>query len=63
MGHSKRQKLEPAAPGRKKIEKLAYMHMNPVKRGLVARPDHWLRSSCKFYEGQKETFIRVDPVE
>lgn len=48
---------------KKKIEKLAYMHMNPVKRGLVARPDHWIWSSCQFYEGQKESRIRIDPAE
>ena len=47
---------------KKKIEKLAYMHRNPVKRGLVGRPDHWIWSSCKFYEGQKDALIRIDPV-
>jgi putative transposase len=26
---------------RKRIEKLRYMHRNPVKRGLVTQPDQW----------------------
>jgi len=26
---------------RKRIEKLRYMHRNPVKRGLVERPEDW----------------------
>lgn len=46
-----------------KIEKLGYMHMNPVKRGLVDRPDHWIWSSYTFYEGNRKNLIRIDPVE
>lgn len=34
---------------RKAQEKLDYMHMNPVKRGLVARPEDWPWSSCRYY--------------
>jgi putative transposase len=26
---------------RERIEKLRYMHRNPVKRGLVTKPDQW----------------------
>jgi putative transposase len=33
----------------KKIEKLNYMHFNPVKRGLVEAPDDWAWSSSRFY--------------
>jgi putative transposase len=33
----------------KRIEKLRYMHRNPVKRGLVAEPEHWRWSSFRFY--------------
>ncbi len=29
----------------KRIEKLRYMHRNPVKRGLAERPDEWKWSS------------------
>jgi putative transposase len=35
--------------GHKRIEKLRYMHRNPVKRGLVAEPDQWRWSSFRFY--------------
>jgi len=34
---------------RKRIEKLRYMHRNPVKRGLVLEPQQWLWSSFRFY--------------
>lgn len=30
---------------KKRIEKLQYMHRNPVKRGLVAKPEEWPWSS------------------
>ncbi|HTS10797.1 MAG TPA: transposase [Candidatus Limnocylindrales bacterium] len=35
---------------KKRIEKLHYMHMNPVKRGLVADPKLWIWSSYGFYQ-------------
>ena len=34
---------------RKEIEKLRYMHRNPVKRGLVERPELWRWSSFRCY--------------
>jgi putative transposase len=34
---------------RKRIEKLRYMHRNPVKRGLVASPELWRWSSFRAY--------------
>ena len=34
---------------RKRIEKLRYIHRNPVKRGLVESPDQWRRSSFRSY--------------
>lgn len=33
----------------KRVEKLRYMHRNPVKRGLVARPQDWPWSSFRHY--------------
>lgn len=33
----------------KRIEKLRYIHRNPVKRGLVLEPDGWLWSSFRAY--------------
>ena len=34
---------------RKRIEKLRYMHRNPVKRGLVESPELWRWSSFRNY--------------
>ena len=34
---------------RKRIEKLRYMHRNPVKRGLVSSPEQWPWSSFRTY--------------
>jgi REP element-mobilizing transposase RayT len=34
---------------RKSIEKLKYIHRNPVVRGLVARPEDWPWSSFRHY--------------
>jgi putative transposase len=33
----------------KRIEKLRYMHRNPVKRGLVLKPEQWEWSSYRHY--------------
>ena len=33
----------------KRIEKLKYMHRNPVTRGLVTRPEEWKWSSFRHY--------------
>ena len=33
----------------KRVEKLRYMHRNPVKRGLVLEPDQWCWSSYRHY--------------
>ena len=34
---------------RKRVEKLRYMHRNPVKRGLVPSPELWRWSSFRWY--------------
>ncbi len=34
---------------RKRIEKLRYMHRNPIKRGLVTSPEQWEWSSFRHY--------------
>jgi putative transposase len=33
----------------KRVEKLRYMHRNPVKRGLVKKPEGWAWSSFRHY--------------
>ena len=47
---------------KKKVEKLQYMHTNPMKRGLVAHPKDWHWSSFSFYSEFKQGLIRIDPV-
>jgi putative transposase len=34
---------------KKRVEKLRYMHRNPVQRGLIAEPKDWLWSSFRHY--------------
>ncbi|HEV2730721.1 MAG TPA: transposase [Terriglobales bacterium] len=34
---------------KKRVEKLRYMHQNPVKRGLVLAPEQWAWSSYRHY--------------
>jgi len=40
---------------RKRIEKLRYMHRNPVRRGLVLEPEQWPWSSFRAYAGRAES--------
>jgi putative transposase len=47
---------------KKKVEKLTYMHTNPVKRGLVVDPREWPWSSFVFYLRGEHGGIRIDPV-
>jgi hypothetical protein len=45
---------------KKKLEKLKYMHSNPVKRGLVKDPKEWPWSSYSFYEGSDDGMLKMD---
>jgi hypothetical protein len=36
---------------KKQMEKLEYMHLNPLKRGLVMSPGDWIWSSYSWYGG------------
>ena len=47
---------------KKRVEKLHYMHMNPLKRKLVDHPKDWPWSSFSFYANPEHGLIRVDPV-
>jgi len=47
---------------KKRVEKLHYMHMNPLKRKLVDHPRDWPWSSFSFYSDPKQGLIRVDPI-
>ncbi|MFP5204108.1 MAG: REP-associated tyrosine transposase [Acidobacteriota bacterium] len=44
----------------KRIEKLRYMHRNPVKRGLVERPEDWPWSSYRHYATGIEGVVEVE---
>jgi putative transposase len=45
---------------KKKMEKLVYMHFNPVKRGLVKDPKDWVWRSYGFYEGRNDGWLKID---
>jgi putative transposase len=43
---------------KKRVEKLRYMHRNPVKRGLVLEPQQWDWSSYRHYaDGERGTVL------
>ena len=44
----------------KRVEKLQYMHRNPVKRGLVAKPEDWPWSSFVHYATGKMGTVEVE---
>ncbi len=41
---------------------MEYMHLNPVRRGLVNRPEDWLWSSVHSYGGPGPVRLPVDRV-
>jgi putative transposase len=43
------------------LQKLEYLHNNPVKRGLVASPEHWVYSSAHGWLPGGAPVMRVDP--
>ncbi len=45
---------------RKRVEKLRYMHRNPVKRGLVAKPEDWEWSSFRHYATGVEGVVEIE---
>ena len=45
----------------KRFEKLHYMHSNPVKRGLVASPEDWPWSSCRYYQTGEQGRVKIGP--
>ncbi len=42
------------------IQKLEYIHRNPVKKGYVVKPEPWLYSSAVFYCGAKNVPLEID---
>jgi putative transposase len=47
---------------KKFVEKLQHMHMNPLKRKLVAHPKDWPWSSFSFYAKSDPALVRIDPI-
>lgn len=45
---------------RKRIEKLRYMHRNPVQRGLVQEPEQWRWSSFRSYAYGEVGAVRIN---
>ena len=45
---------------RKRVEKLRYIHRNPVRRGLVLEPDQWKWSSYRHYAYGEKGPVLVD---
>jgi putative transposase len=45
----------------KRVEKLRYMHRNPVKRSLISRPEDWRWSSYRWYAFDEPGIVAVDP--
>ena len=45
---------------KKRVEKLRYMHRNPVKSGLVSSPEEWRWSSYRFYFLDEAGPVRVN---
>jgi putative transposase len=45
---------------RKRVEKLRYMHRNPVARGLVEKPEQWMWSSFRHYSVGKIGTVRIE---
>ena len=44
----------------KRIEKLRYIHRNPVKRGLVQDPEDWPWSSFRHYDSGVEGVVEIE---
>ena len=44
----------------KTVEKLKYMHRNPVRRGLVARPQDWRWSSFRHYLTGEDGTVEIE---
>jgi putative transposase len=45
---------------RKRVEKLRYIHRNPVKRGLAERPEDWQWSSFCHYATGKQGIVEIE---
>ena len=44
----------------KHVEKLRYMHRNPVVRGLAAKPEDWMWSSFRHYQMGERGTVEIE---
>jgi len=44
----------------KRVEKLKYLHRNPVTRGLVSRPEDWAWSSFRHWATGEESLVEIE---
>ncbi len=44
-------------------QKLNYIHLNPVKKGYVAKPEDWLHSSARNYILNDNSVIDIDWID
>jgi REP element-mobilizing transposase RayT len=44
-------------------QKLNYIHENPVRKGYVDRPEHWLYSSARNYYLDDHSVIKINVIE
>ena len=58
-----RAKGEPVYSDKVMKQKLDYIHMNPVKRGLVKNPEDYPYSSYRNYYLNDHSIIQIDPVD
>lgn len=42
------------------LQKLNYLHRNPVRKGYVSEPEHWYYSSARNYAGLNDYPLEVD---
>jgi putative transposase len=48
---------------KKRIEKLRYIHRNPVKRGLVTSPEQWRWSSYRWYLCREAGPVKINDTD
>jgi REP element-mobilizing transposase RayT len=44
----------------KLLQKIEYIHLNPVRKGLVEKPEDWKYSSARNYLLNDESIIKID---
>ncbi len=44
------------------VEKLEYIHSNPVEKGFVERPEHWKYSTARNYLLEDHSLFKVDSI-